>query len=136
MLDRLPTLGQMRSQPRCCPKGQTRLETKSARDKADARKLQQWRMAVWIRDGGKDRYTGRKVKRTIALVPDRGETHHIEPRENEATRYDVRNGILLSAETHAKITAHKLQILGTHWFVVKGHRHINASGAVIFREIP
>jgi hypothetical protein len=99
---------------------------------ADAKQLRKWAIAVKERDLWKDRKTGVRVRRTRDLDPLRAEAHHIEPRENLATRYDVRNGICLSFATHYAIEHQQLRIEGTVFFTVGGCRYIDANFPVIF----
>jgi hypothetical protein len=129
----LPTLAEMdASRPRCQPKGASRLQVKAAADKEDAKQLADWRRAVWIRDNGKDRLTGRNVVKTLALDPKRGEVHHVAGRADQAVRYDRRNGVLLSLATHQKVEQNELRIVGTKWFRVGKKRYIDCDFPVKF----
>jgi len=84
------------------------------------------------RDRWTDRKTGKRVRRTAALDPDRAEAHHIEAKDDRAVRYDVRNGITLSLATHLAVELHQLRIEGTHWFTVGGCRYVDATFPVTF----
>jgi hypothetical protein len=110
----------------------SRAEDKTAARKKDDTLLRLWRAAVWLRDKGKDRHTGKKVLKTIALDVNRGECHHVEPRENEATRYDRRNGVLLSYANHELVERNQLRIVGTKFFVLNGRRYIDCDYPVKF----
>lgn len=136
-IEDLLTLAQQQATPRAQRKDQ--LETKLDRaiaNKAarllDERKLRQWAFAVKDRDQWRDRKTGRRVLRTLALDPDRAEAHHVEPKGNWATRYDVRNGLTLSYETHAKVERGDYRIEGTAWFTIDGTRYIDCTAPVTF----
>lgn len=136
-LDRLPTLAELQATPRATPKHQ--LETKLDRAIAakaarleDARRLREWARAVKDRDKWKDRKTGVRVRRCLELDPLRAEAHHIEPKSNRATRYDVRNGICLSYEMHAKVERGDYRIDGTAWFTKNGVRYIDGTAPVTF----
>lgn len=96
-----------------CPKPtkMQRLMSKADRRKADEKALDKWRQEIWTRDKGKDRYTGKKVVRTLELQPNRGECHHIIGRVDRAVRYVVKNGLLLSYETHLRFEAGELVIV-------------------------
>lgn len=101
-------------------------------DREDARKLALWRQRIQQRDGLKCRYSGKPVKKTLKLVLDRAEAHHLAPRGNFETRYDVRNGLILSYHVHEQVERHDLRIEGTKFFMVNGQRYINASAKVRF----
>jgi hypothetical protein len=133
----LKTLGEAQRKPRAIRKRDlsTKLDRAIARKAArlaDIKQLRAWAIAVKDRDLWKDRKTGVRVRRTRDLDPLRAEAHHIEPRENLATRYDVRNGICLSFAVHFQIKRHELRIEGTVWFTVRGCRYIDATYPVIF----
>jgi hypothetical protein len=101
----------------------------------DERKLAIWAKAVKARDKWTDRLTGRAVKKPgkVSIIdPDVAHAHHGEPRENYDVRYDIRNGITLSALTHEKVEKNELTIVGKHYFVVKGRRYLNLSKHVTF----
>jgi len=100
---------------------------------ADKRKLDAWAVAVKTRDRWKDRRTGIKVFRTRALDPLRAEAHHIASRDDRAVRYDVRNGICVSLETHDAVERNRLTIVGTRFFTKRGVRYIDGRFTVLFR---
>jgi len=134
-LDRLPTLDRVNARPRACPKPSTRLARAIAKKAArleDARKLRAWARAVKERDLWKDRRTGVRVRSTRELDPLRAEAHHVVSRDDWAVRYDVRNGITLSLETHDLVERGVLTIVGTVFFDVDGVRYIDASYPVRF----
>lgn len=118
------------------PKGSSKLDRAIASKAArllDAKKLRQWAAAVKDRDHWKDRKTGKRVTKTLALDPDRAEAHHIEPKENRATRYDVRNGLTLSLDTHLAVELGRYRIEGTVFFVAPdGCRYIDGTFPVTF----
>ncbi len=144
----LPTLAEMNAKPRAVPKFtptrhvakagvQTPLERereKLRKRAGDRTKLQAWANKVKDRDEWKDRHDGLPVLRTNALCERRGEAHHIVPKADKAVRYDVRNGICLSYDTHARVEANELTIIGTKFFEVDGRRYIDATHRVIFKE--
>lgn len=112
-----------------------RAREKKAATREDERKLAAWALAVKIRDQYSDRHTLKRVSSTrLMLDPDSGHAHHIEPRENLDTRYDVRNGVTLSAITHEAVERNKLKIIGTRFFVLHGRRYINADHRLIFKK--
>lgn len=133
----LRTLAEASVRPRATRKDQ--LESKldraianKARRLADKKKLDVWANAVKNRDQWKDRKTGVIVRRTRQLDPLRAEAHHIEPKGNRATRYDVRNGITLSFAHHYQVTTHVYRIEGTKFFTKDGCRYIDGTHAVNF----
>lgn len=137
----LPTPDQARAlrplkQKHELPSKMDRAEAKKKAAALDERKLAAWAKKVKERDEWKDRYTGRKVKsvrETLTVThPDAGHAHHVEPRENEDTRYDVRNGLCLSAKTHDLVERNKLRIVGTRWFRINGRRYIDCRYSVKF----
>lgn len=98
----------------------------------DKKKLEVWARAVKDRDRWIDRKTGVRVHSTKSLDPLRAEAHHLEPKENKDTRYDVRNGITLSLEHHELVTHNKYRIEGTAWFYVGGQKYIDGTYPVNF----
>lgn len=138
-LQQLKTLGEIRAVPLSrdsLQKRYTKLDraiAKKAARLADERLLNAWALAVKDRDLWKDRQTGVRVRRTRDLDPLHGEAHHIEPRRNQVTRYDVRNGITLSYEHHFDVEHFKYRIEGTVWFVGEdGGRYIDGTYPVTF----
>jgi hypothetical protein len=130
----LPTMADVNATRRATPKGSepSRLEIKAAKKVDDKREWERAKKEVWARDQSRDRLTKRKVIKTLELHPRRGEVHHLEPRENKALRYDRRNLILLSLETHERVTKHELAIVGTRFFTHEGKQHIDADYRVRF----
>lgn len=137
-LQQLRTLGDVQRTRRAVRKRDlpTRLDraiaSKAAR-LADKRRLDAWAFAVKTRDRWKDRRTGVRVSRTRALDPLRAEAHHIASRDDRAVRYDVRNGLCLSLETHDAVERNLLTIVGTKFFTKRGTRYIDGRYPVIFR---
>lgn len=117
------------------PKGSTKLDRAIAHKVsrlADKKALDAWAFAVKDRDRWQDRKTGKRVLRTRQLDPMRGEAHHIEPKSNRALRYDIRNGLTLSLQSHEDVEHHRVRIEGTVFFTIRGCRYINANFPVIF----
>jgi hypothetical protein len=116
-------------------KGSTKLDRAIASKAArllDAQLLRVWARAVKDRDLWKDRKTGRAVRSTRTLDPDRAESHHIVSKDDRAVRYDVRNGLCLSFATHEDVEHNRYRIEGTAWFRKGGCRYIDATYAVTF----
>jgi hypothetical protein len=117
------------------PKGSSKLDraiAKKAARLADAKKLRVWAAAVKNRDLWKDRKTGARVHSSRQLDPLRAEAHHLEPKANKALRYDVRNGLTLSLQSHLDVERGRYRIEGTAFFTVAGCRYINADFPVYF----
>lgn len=98
--------------------------------KLDEKELDTWRKAVRKRDRLTDRYTGKKVVVTLEPIPEQAQCHHVEPRENRDTRYDVRNGLLVSLLTHARFEVGNLSIVDGQTFVVNGRAYWDCSQKV------
>ncbi len=133
----LPTLAEVNARPHATPKHE--LETKLdraiislERRRLDEQMLRAWSFAVKQRDGWRDRKDGKRVRRCVELHPRRAEAHHLEPKANPVTRHDVRNGITLSYENHARVERGEYRIEGTKWFEIGGHRYIDATAPIIF----
>jgi hypothetical protein len=98
----------------------------------DAKQLREWATAVKARDLWKDRKTGVTVHRTRQLDPLRAEAHHIESKDNPDTRYDVRNGICLSMQTHLEVSLGRYRIDGTVFFRKNGAQYIDGTFPITF----
>src|SRR5581483_249746 len=107
--DHLPTLAEVRAtRSRACPKaGLPTVLARKARQESKADRGKAFRDAVWKRDKGRSRATGKKLTRVDSRTPgasllpwsDVGEVDHAYPRSTAPERvYDVQNGILLSKE--------------------------------------
>lgn len=116
----------------------SRLQKKAAEDKDDRKAEAAWRTAIWKRDGGCCRWCQREVRRCLDLVPTRGECHHVSGRVVRAIRWDRRNGILLCATCHERLTgkvAEKHVIESRSTFVVDDVAYINADKRVRFVRV-
>lgn len=137
-LDSLPSLADVSRTRRATAKGESRLQIK-VKDAKDERKAEAaWKRAVWKRDGGHCRWCRREVRKCLDLVPDRGEVHHVSGRVVREIRWDVRNGLLLCASDHERITgkvAEKHLIESKHTFVSDGIAYINADKPVKFTRV-
>lgn len=123
-----------RSFPKPFTKLQRAMDKKAAR-LDDAKRLREWATAVKTRDHWRDRRTGQRVLRTLAIDASRAEAHHIVGKDDPAVRYDVRNGICLSLATHLMVEMGQLRIKGSAWFTVKGTRYIDATAPVRFVRV-
>lgn len=139
MKDR-PTLGEMRAKPCATAKGaeKSRLQVKTEKAKDETKDEARWKKAVWKRDCGRCRWCGKEVRRCLDLVPDRGEAHHISGRVVRAIRWDVRNGLLVCAACHERLTgkvAEKHVIVSRHTFTIDGVSYINADKPLRFQRV-
>jgi hypothetical protein len=137
----LSTLAEINAEKRATPKGAepSRLQVKEAKRKDESKDEARWRKEVWKRDGGKCRWCGREVVKTIELINERGECHHVSGRVVKAIRWDRRNGILLCAgPCHERLTGkvnEKFLIHSKHTFQVDGINYINADRPVRFQRV-
>ena len=136
----LPTLAEVNAERRATPKGAepSRLQVKEAKRKDESKDEARWRAEVWKRDGGKCRWCGREVVKSLELRADRGECHHVSGRVVKAIRWDRRNGLLACATCHERLTgkvAEKHVIESKHTFSVDGIQYINADKPVRFTRI-
>lgn len=136
----LPTLAEVNAIRRAKPKGAepSRLQVKAAKVKSEVKDEARWKREVWKRDGGKCRWCGREVRKTIELVPDRGDCHHVSGRVVQAIRWDRRNGLLLCAADHERITgkvAERFLIHSKHTFTVDDIAYINADRPVRYQRV-
>ncbi len=102
----LPSLTDVQQAKRATPKHaiETRLEVKSAKEKADTKALLAFRAEVWRRDGGKCRVCGVKVQKTLALTANRAEVHHRRGRRvAPEDRYNAAAALLTCLKCHQGI---------------------------------
>lgn len=138
IFDFLPTLAEMHAKPRPQPKGQTRLEEKTAKTKDEAKQRDAFRAAVIARDGKKCRHCRRKVVESIALVANRLEVHHLHGRIG-ALRFDARCALVLCAGCHQRVTGKvndRLHVVqkAAHMRTLDGKSYIDAGKPLAFRE--
>jgi hypothetical protein len=98
--DYLPTLTDRERQ--ACPKPLPTPLRKAERIKTKKQQEKDFRLAVWTRDKGKSRASGKPLGRSGTNWERVGEVHHVIPRSLAPERvYDVANGLLLSKQEHA-----------------------------------
>lgn len=138
--DDLPTLDQIQAARVGQPilKGKTRLE-----ETCDQRPLTKvdeatFKAAVWFRDQHHCRCCLRKVIKTLARVPERGEVNHIHGRTGDL-RFEVRAAILMCLKCHEQFTgrvnAHRLVIIASQTFTIRDHVYTDATFPVVFKEV-
>lgn len=116
------------------PKGHHRLDVKSAKDRQDRHAEREWKKAIWTRDEGRCRCCGKRVSKTLALIPLRGECHHVAGRSDRAVRWDVRNGILVCSRDHGRLTRYELRVVCPASFTVDGRTYVNADSSKLTFE--
>lgn len=121
-------------------KGSTpsRLEAREAKRKDETKLEQKWKAEVWKRDGGKCRWCGREVRKCLELIADRGEVHHVSGRVVREIRWDRRNGLLLCATDHERVTGkvgERFLIHSKYTFTVDEIAYINADRPVKFQRV-
>ncbi len=134
----LPTLAEMQALRRAPQKGPSRLQLKAAIVKDEKKEEARWKKDVWKRDGSECRWCHRKVVKALELVPNRGECHHIEGRENRTVRWDRRNALLLCASCHERVTGkvnERFVIASNKMFSVDGYDYINGDKPVKFKRV-
>lgn len=120
------------------PPEKSRLAVKTEK-RTDERKAEAaWKKAVWKRDGDHCRWCRRRVRRCLELVADRGECHHVCGRVVQTIRWDRRNGLLVCATCHERITgkvAEKHVVESKHVYTIDGVSYLNADKPVSFKRI-
>lgn len=139
-LDHLPTLAEARTARCAAQKGAepSRLQKKVADAKDERKEEAAWKNAVWKRDGAKCRWCHRGCRKCLELAPTRGEVHHVSGRVIREIRWDRRNGLLLCATCHERVTgkvAEKHLIESKHTFSIEGVSYINADKPCRFVKI-
>ena len=97
----LPTMAQVNARPHAPQKGLPIGLQREAAKQAKADREEACRKAVWLRDGGKSRASGRKLSRTARGWDQRGDVHHCDKRSTHPeTKYDPSVQLLLSRREH------------------------------------
>lgn len=112
---KISALSTVGSKPRqACPKPTRRVQDKHVKRTSLAKQALAFRLAVWKRDGSQCRICLRQVVRSLELLPNRGEVHHLMTRgAHPEQRFDVANGVLLCAVCHGKLQRHEIKWKGT-----------------------
>jgi len=136
-IEDLLTLAEVNAVPHATPKSELATRLDRALDNKAARLMDQRLLRSWafkVKECGrwKDAKTGQRLRRCLDLDPLRAEAHHIVSRDDWNVRYDVRNGLCLSLETHDAITHGRLVVEGTAWFTIRGMRYIDGTAPVYF----
>lgn len=137
---RLPTLADVQASYRGKPilKGKSRLEQTVEDTKSEVKQERAWKKAIWTRDGGQCRWCKRKVRKCLELVPDRGECHHVVPRENRITRWNPRAALLLCATCHQRVTGkvnERFLLVAKKTFTIDAVSYPDMNQPVTFKRI-
>ncbi len=85
-----------------CPKPPPRIMDRIAYKRNRDKQERLFKLAVWMRDGGRCRHCGIKVVKSLSLVANRGEVHHLRGRNvTPEDRFNVDQAVLLCAKDHA-----------------------------------
>lgn len=139
LLSTLPTVAEAAAQRhgKSLGKGKTRLEVTIETRPLTKVDEKAFKAAVRRRDRHRCRCCGRKVQKTISRVPERGEVHHIHGRRGDL-RFESKAAILTCLRCHERLTgkvnAHRLQVLATQTFQIRGEWYTDANFPVTFTE--
>lgn len=118
-------------------KGKTRLEETAEQRPLTKIDEQEFRRQVWQRDLHRCRCCGRKVVKTLARVPERGEVNHLHGRTGDL-RFEVRAALLMCLTCHERFTGrvnqHKLIIVASQTFTIRQGTFTDATYPVQFVE--
>lgn len=116
-------------------KGKTRLEETIAQRPLTKVDEKTFRGEVWKRDKDHCRSCERKVIKTLARVPERGEVNHIHGRTGDL-RYEVRAALLMCLQCHerftGKVNEHRLTIHASQTFTTRQGTFTDATYPVRF----
>lgn len=104
-LDKLPSAIDVEAERagKPLPKGKSRLEQKAEAKPLTKVDEKAFKAEVWTRDEGRCRKCARKVLKTLARVPERGEVHHLHGRRGDL-RFEAKSAILTCATCHEQLT--------------------------------
>ncbi len=137
----LPTMAEVNQQRRAVPKHEipTRLQEKTDERRDEKKAEERWRKELWARDKGHCRWCKRKVVKTLELLPERGERHHVVPRENRVTRWDARAALLVCLACHQRLTGkvggERFVVVASKTFTVDGVQYPDCRKPVIYKRI-
>lgn len=119
------------------PKPKTRVQLRAEAKPLTLVDEKKFRAEVWTRDKSRCRKCGRKVIKSMARVPERGEVHHIHGRVGDL-RFDSRAALLLCLLHHEQVTGrvneHRLTIVATKRFSTSQGTFTDAREPVKFQE--
>lgn len=133
----LPTMAEIAAhRPIGLPKGPSRLQEAKTEKKITVVDERAFKRAVWAADCGCCRKCGRAVIKTLALVPTRGEVHHLHGRRGDL-RFESKAAILVCSECHEKLTGRVNErwiAVGTTFWELKGATLIDARAPITFQR--
>ena len=140
-LDSLPSLASRSRERYATQKGamKTRLEERATEQRDERADEKRWRKAVINRDGKICRCCKRKVVAQLALAPERLEVHHVFRRDNQVTRWDRRNGVILCSSCHEDVTRYRVVVTQSarKLFVAADQKtYLNADKILKFQRKP
>lgn len=101
--------------------GKPTVIARKERKKSREQQHEEFRAAVWKRDGGKSRATGKKLAKSGLEWSAVGEVDHVYERSTNPDRiFDVSNGILLSKEENRLKKARCSKAPEHHYFEIVG----------------
>lgn len=119
------------------PKGKSRLEERVEKKPLTVVDEKAFKATVWKRDRDRCRCCGRKVRKCLERVPERGEVNHIHGRIGDL-RFEDRSAILLCCSCHEKVTGRvneKVVIEATKTFKIRDKEYTDARSPVVFRKV-
>ncbi len=118
-------------------KGKTRLEVRTATRPITKLEELTFRRLVWIRDRYRCRCCRRKVLKTLARIPERGEVNHLHGRVGKL-RFEVRAALLLCLTCHERVTGRvntpRLRIVASQTFTTTQGTFTDATYPVTCRR--
>jgi hypothetical protein len=119
-------------------KGKTRLELKTAAKPLTKIDEKKFKASVWHRDRNRCRCCGRKVIKTLARVPERGEVNHLHGRTGDL-RFEVRAAALVCLTCHERYTGrvggHKLVVVASKTFAIRQGTFTDATFPIKFERV-
>lgn len=119
-------------------KGKTRLELKTEARPLTKVDEKAFKASVWHRDRNRCRCCGRKVIKTLARVPERGEVNHLHGRTGDL-RFEVRSAALMCLTCHERFTGrvggYKLIVVASKTFQIRQGTFTDATFSIKFERV-
>jgi len=117
----------------------TRMAEKAENRVDEKREEKRWKKDIWKRDKSCCRWCKRKVVKSLELLPERGECHHVVPRENRITRWDARAALLVCNACHERLTGkvggERFVVVALRVFTIDGVQYPDCRKKVTFKRI-
>lgn len=137
-LDNLPSHDARYDKPGSLLKGALvkRVDQNAKDDRADQAAERRWKREIWKLDKHVCRCCGVHVEKSLDLMPNRGECHHVAGRADKAVRWDIRNGVLLCYRCHEKVEHNEILVIQiARWaFRIAGKTYLNGRKKLTFKE--